>query len=176
MKKLLLVVVVLMGFITNSYAGIYGKVEIGVPTNGSYYKDTTNKIVPINSQTPNNPNESIQFEQIIEDKEYSYQNTFFTNIVLGYKNNLFGIIDYKVFTGIFTWGNREGIKPNGFPFEDIYGIGTEIKYKGLYLQYNHFCAHPVISDTNFHNNYVPDSKSWMSHATSIIVGYEFEIN
>jgi hypothetical protein len=152
MKKFIAVMVVLMGLMTaNSYAGIYGKVEIGIPTNGSY---ETNYSIPEN-----------------------YKNTFFTNLTLGYKNNLFGIIDYKIFTGIFTWGNREGLKPNGFPFEDIYGIGTEIKYKGLYLQYNHFCAHPVICDSdtgNKYNVYIPDSKSWMSQIESITVGYEFE--
>jgi hypothetical protein len=152
MKKLITLLFVLMSL--NLYAGIYGRVEIGTPVGNSYYYTE-------------------------RSKDENYNNTFFTNLVLGYKGYLFNVIDYRVYTGIFTWGNRNGVQPKGYPFEDIYGIGSRIGYKGMYVQYNHFCAHPVIHEsrnTTMKNNmYIPDNKSWSSGMTTITVGYEFEL-
>ena len=148
MKKIILLIFLLI-FSTKSFAGIYGRVEIGTPVqNSRYFKS--------NKHT-----------------EY-YDNTYFTNLVFGYKNYILGV-EYKIFGGIFTWSNRDGIKLSGKPFEDIYGIGGILNYKGAYLQYNHFCAHPVITNYTKYNNYIPDKQSWISTITSITIGYEFNL-
>jgi hypothetical protein len=149
MKKVILVLM-MMGVAVPGVAGIYGKAEIGVPVGQTTY-----------------------YTQGSEIEDYS--DTFFTNIVLGYKTRFFNFLDYKIFAGIITWGNQEGFEPQGWPFEQIYGYGMTLGYKGIYVQYNHFCAHPVIYENNKYNNYVPDNKSWMSQMTAITIGYEFEI-
>jgi len=149
--KTLTMLLVLIGLLipAKAYSGIYGKIEIGIPGNGNYH--TNDRVI------------------------YNYDNTYFTNITLGYKNLLFNKIEYRIFTGVFTWSNRKGINPNGYPFEDIYGLGGQLKYKGIYIQYNHFCAHPVMHSVNQYNKYSPDDRSWMSKMTSTTIGYEFEL-
>jgi hypothetical protein len=164
MKKLFIIAFLFMSSL--SYAGIYGNIEIGQPIFDSYYY--TN-----------------------ESEKQDYSNTYFTNLTLGYKNYFFNLIEYRIYSGIFTWSDGCIGKYEGKPFENIYGFGAKLLFKGFYFRYNHFCAHPVIHRKGQNTyqistenaviqystyDYNFDNKSWSSSITSITIGYEFEIN
>ena len=147
------IVLLIVCFSLNLFAGVYGKIEIGKPIGNSTYK--------LNGYVTEN-----------------YANTFFTNMVMGYKNYIFNSgVEYNIYSGIFTWSEHNGIY--GKPFEDIYGIGGRLKYKGFYTQLNHFCGHPVIKHSHNsnikYNEYVPDNRSFLQQFSSITCGYGFEL-
>jgi hypothetical protein len=58
--------------------------------------------------------------------------------VMGFDNMLYGSWE--------TWMVYRGMTSS--PFKDIYGIGYRISYDNIYLQYEHFCNHPVFSSYN----------------------------
>ena len=154
MKKLFIILFILC-LCSPAFAGIYGNIEIGQPIGESYYY--ANGI----------------------DKQ-DYKNTYFSNLMLGYKNFLFDLLEYRIYAGIFTWSEGQIQNYSGYPFETIYAFGSKIVFKGMYLRYHHFCAHPVSHDDvtfgSFQNYYYPiDNKSWVTKITSVTIGYEFEI-
>lgn len=156
MKKLFIILFILC-LCSPAFAGIYGNIEIGTPIGESiYYSNGTEK--------------------------QDYSDTYFTNIALGYKNYFFDLVEYQVYAGIFTWASGSITEPTGAPFENIYGFGAKLIFKGIYFRYNHFCAHPVISNKQQHKyyaenryQYVPDNRSWYLNMTALTIGYEFEI-
>lgn len=146
MKKIIICLMFLV-ISSISYAGIYGKAEIGKPVGYSYYSTENSE-------------------------KQDYSGTYFTDIQLGYKNYFFNVIEYRIYAGIYTWAETPVYK--GEPFETIYGVGSRLSYRGFFIRYNHFCAHPV-SSTKYDNQYIADNKSWMSSLSTISCGIEFEI-
>lgn len=153
MKKI--IVALMLMVCANGWAGLYGKIEIGMPVGDSTY-------------------------ELNDYETEDYSDTYFTDLSLGYRNYIWHTdIEWNVYGGIFTWSTPKGLR--GKPFEDIYGIGGRLKYNGFYGQVNHFCAHPVINQWNDnpqslkYNQYVADNKSFYTIFSSVSVGYEFEI-
>jgi hypothetical protein len=76
----------------------------------------------------------------------------------------------------------------GYPFRNIYFYGTRLNIAGFFIDYQHFCNHPVQS-TSIHCKYTKingikyygQTESWYSNfygetISTVSIGYEFEFD
>ncbi len=59
------------------------------------------------------------------------------------------IIDLSFYGGWQTWFEHRDGKIVKAPFQDIYSIGAEISKNNFYIGIEHFCSHPVISNSKY---------------------------
>ena len=105
------------------------------------------------------------YVEIGKDIDY---NVSYTEIQVGYNFYLWDLIIYP-YGNIQTWFETRGY--SGYPFNDIYTIGTDIKYSKITLNFSHFCSHRVISEnSDFVYQYQPPVDG---NLTKISVRYEF---
>ncbi|PKL40738.1 MAG: hypothetical protein CVV44_03790 [Spirochaetae bacterium HGW-Spirochaetae-1] len=149
MKKIAgIVIVAILLTSIQATGGIYGKIE------GSFVVG-----------------ESEYYLYKYKENTINFDDCMYTDIQLGYRFHFFNDnMQLAIFTGIQTWCYYNGWSPTDFkPFEDIYTIGSNIKYRGAYLEYKHICAHPVS-----HEKYYMDDRSWTYGISTVTIGYEFE--
>ena len=81
--------------------------------------------------------------------EYSkdfYSDITYTDIEVHYTLK-FWQLELQPFGGTQTYFiSNDSLIFGGKPFLDVYSWGSRLKYKNIIFQYEHFCAHPVMSD------------------------------
>ena len=78
-------------------------------------------------------------------KDFSNSVTF-TDLEVRYIFKFWNI-ELQPYGGTQTWfisGNN--MIRDGKPFLDVYSAGIKIKWNNIEVKYNHYCAHPVMSD------------------------------
>lgn len=73
-----------------------------------------------------------------------------------------------------TWAAYIG-SGSGEPFRDTYGFGADIEWRGFYVDYYHYCSHPVISEKGYQDKY-PTPKAWDQQLTTVSIGYRARFN
>jgi hypothetical protein len=73
-----------------------------------------------------------------------------------------------------TWAEFQNLKPSGLqsarPFQETYGMGVKLEFKGLFVEYSHFCRHNVMSDIENNPNW-ETSQKWSESLSLITIGY-----
>lgn len=93
---------------------------------------------------------------ILDDKN------FYANMLAGYSWQYF-----EVYGGIDTFMKMNN-PINYAPFHVAYIIGAKIKYKNLYLKFEHNCFHPIWS-----GNELMESTFYYDYGTIIGIGYKW---
>lgn len=100
-------------------------------------------------------------------KDINY-NIAYTELQIGYNFYLWGLIIYP-YGNTKTWFEIKGT--SGYPFNDIYTVGMDVKYSKLIFNLSHLCSHKVISDnSDYIYQYQPPADG---NLTKISVRYEF---
>lgn len=92
----------------------------------------------------------------------------------------------SLYGGNLCWLQMDWQKPSGYPFREIYTYGARFNIAGFFINYQHFCNHPVKSN-KLHikqlgkSNYYTMNEKWYSNfwgetITTVSVGYEFEFD
>ncbi|HAX18415.1 MAG TPA: hypothetical protein DCY00_07470 [Actinobacteria bacterium] len=75
-----------------------------------------------------------------------YSNVTYTDIEIHYTLK-FWQLELQPYGATETWFiSGENLISGGKPFLDIYSWGARIIYNNISFEYEHFCAHPVMSD------------------------------
>ena len=100
-------------------------------------------------------------------KDINY-NIAYTELQVGY-NFYFWNLKFYPYGNIKTWFEIKGC--SGYPFNDIYTIGADLRYSNIVFNLSHFCSHKVISDnSDYVYNYEPPADGSL---TKISARYEF---
>lgn len=114
---------------------------------------------------------SICFSQIkgfVETGKDLNYNIAYTELQIGYSFN-FWHINLMPYGNVETWFEYENFE--GFPFKDIYTIGTELKFLNIVIDLSHFCSHDVVSSSReYIYNYEPPKDKSLS---KLSIRYEF---
>jgi len=98
---------------------------------------------------------SISFSQIkgfVEVGKDLDFNIAYTELQIGY-NIKFWNISLMPYGNQKTWFEHEDFE--GFPFQEIYKVGTELKFENITIDLSHFCSHQIVTD---HRSYIYDYK------------------
>jgi hypothetical protein len=114
---------------------------------------------------------SICFSEIkghIETGKDLYCNVAYTELQIGYSFKFYNLY-IMPYANQQTWFEYRDLK--GYPFNDIYKIGTEFKFENIKIDLSHFCSHKVISENSeFIYNYKPPADG---NLTKLSIRYEF---
>lgn len=114
-------------------------------------------------------------------KALEYNNYAISIVNVGYKFD-FWSIQSRTYFEYKNWAEQDKIYKNR-PFEDIYGIGQEFKYKnGIFVHFKHYCCHPVVSkihtteysDGSHKDKVEVHDDMWTGTISTVTVGYEVE--
>lgn len=96
-------------------------------------------------------------------------NVSYTDLKIEYEFNIFNlkIIPYG---RQLTWFYLD-YPSKGYPFRDIYIIGTEIKYMNVVFGSEHYCSHAVSSGEYQYT--LPEEQPLAYNLTKIFIRYEF---
>jgi len=90
---------------------------------------------------------SIEVGNIVKKDKIELSTIAYTEIEIEYFINW--IIDLSFYGGWRTWWEHQDDKIIKAPFQDIYSIGGEIIIDNFYIGIEHFCSHPVISNSKY---------------------------
>lgn len=79
-------------------------------------------------------------------------NIAYTDLQIGY-NIKFWNMALMPYGNQKTWFEYEGFE--GFPFQEIYTFGTELRFENITIDLSHFCSHEIVTD---HRSYIYDYK------------------
>ena len=101
-------------------------------------------------------------------KDIDY-NIAYTELQIGYNFKVFNI-------EIMPYGNQqtwfEYNNKRGYPFRDIYTIGSEFKFSNITIDFSHFCSHKVMS-LNSEENFTSYESSVQGASTRLAIRYDF---
>ncbi len=89
----------------------------------------------------------LEVGNIIENDALELSNIAYSEIEIDYQFDW--LIDLSLYGGWLTWWEHLDGKIVKAPFQDIYTIGAEISRDGFYIGIEHFCSHPVISNSKY---------------------------
>lgn len=100
-----------------------------------------------------------------------YSDVTYTNLRIDYQFT-FWDIHLIPYGNQITWFYQDYDNiTKGYPFRDVYIIGTEIKYMNITFGAEHYCSHAVSSGQNLIRK--SDEAPLASHLTSMFIKYEF---
>jgi len=95
-------------------------------------------------------------------------NIAYTELQIGYNFRFWNII-LMPYGNTQTWFEYKGA--NGYPFKDIYTIGTQLKFENITIDLSHFCSHEVVSSSrSYIYDYEPPKDG---NLTKLSVRYDF---
>lgn len=111
-------------------------------------------------------------------------NIYFVEGIIGFKFRFLKHFESQTYGGWLTWslyGDNGNSKCS--PVMEIYSINQKFIYRNIFIRFQHYCAHPVISlETNRYDsqgNYMYTEPTatpyyWFGTMETVSIGFEYE--
>lgn len=104
------------------------------------------------------------------------RNLGFAEITMHLAQPILGVTP-EIYGGWRTWFSSERSSPvsQGYPFQDIYFLGSRVEYMGIFVDVMHYCNHRVISSDRDGNAIRWNNDYYGENLTTISIGVKFDV-